>query len=149
MEIIARRKGGMLFWFVLMLISGIFCTVMGFNASTDKFGEIKFLASGIVLLLLGGVVCLLYLRTPRIVITYDDGKLSIGGREYKPSQITSVNYRRVRMKSGLCRWGAITIKIGEKTYRYTFVADVEGVHNRLIALIKEDVWEEGANAVKE
>ena len=36
-------------------------------------------------------------------------------------------------------WGKLTLVIGGESYSYSFVADVEEVHNRLIALMKEAV----------
>ena len=147
MEIIARRKGGLFFLYGLCSLSGVFFLAFSLmNTSLENYERIGNFLIGLTLLVTGLVICVLYLRTPKVVITYDGNKLSIGGQEYKPSQITSVNYRRARAKHTHYRWGSITVKISGKEYRYSFVADVEEVHNRLIALMKEAVWDEGANA---
>ncbi len=147
MEIIARRKGGLFFLYGFCGVVGVFFLVLALiGSSLEQYERIGDLLIGLTLLVTGLVICVLYLRTPKVVITYDGNKLSIGGQEYKPSQITSVNYRRARAKHTHYRWGSITVKISGKEYRYSFVADVEEVHNRLIALMKEAVWDEGANA---
>lgn len=147
MEIIARRKGGLFFLYGSCVVFGVFLSVFSLTGTLmENLRRVGNLLIGLTLLVTGLVICVLYLRTPKVVITYDGNKLSIGGQEYKPSQITSVNYRRTRAKHTHYRWGSITVKISGKEYRYSFVADVEEVHNRLIALMKEAVWDEGANA---
>ncbi len=150
MEIIARRKGGLFFLYGACSVIGVlFLAFALLSTSLEEYERIGDLLIGLTLIVAGLIICIFYLRTPKVVITYDGNKLSIGGQEYKPSQITSVNYRRARARHTHYLWGSITVKIGGKTYRYSFVANVEEVHNRLIALMKETVWEEGASAVKE
>ena len=147
MDIIARRKGGLFFLYGFCSLLGVFLLAFGLmNTSLENYERVGNLLIGLTALVTGLIICILYARTPKVAITYDGKKLCIGGEEYTPSQITSVNYKRAHARHTHYRWGSITVQVGGKEYRYSFVADVEEVHNRLIALMKEAVWEEGANA---
>ena len=68
----------------------------------------------------------------------------IKGKEYRPAQIASVNYKCAHSRHRSYRWGKLMLSIGGDSYSCNFVAEVEEVHNRLIALMKEAVWDEGA-----
>lgn len=147
MEIIARRKGGLFALYGLCFLVGVFAVVMaafGSKNAERKFEFLGYFPIGVMMIVVSLVICVNYLRTPSTIIVYKDKKLMIKGKEYTPTQITNVNYKCAHSRHHFYRWGKLMLTIGGESYSYNFVAEVEEVHNRLIALMKEAVWDEGA-----
>ena len=77
-----------------------------------------------------------FYRSPRVFIVYQDGKLFFEkeGTVYTPSEITEVHCQNYGTSSSTRTWGNLVIKVGEKQISYRSVAKVKEAAERLLAL---------------
>lgn len=141
MEVIARKRGGL---FGLYIFCAVFTLVLAAGGTVIIYFSDKHLANGIIILVFSLVAFAIsfkivndIVKTPQIIITYENGKLRCGNTEFSPSQIVNVEYRRAHARGISYGWGRIKIILQNTTVTYDYVADVEQVHNRLIQLMLE------------
>lgn len=150
MEVIARRKEGLLALYIAVAVVFIPLffgpyMMMHFVDSLDGnpwFYAMLFLGVvcvGIFIWVIVGII-----RTPRVAIAYENGKLYFGnGFSCTPQEITSVNYRRSHARGISYRWGRITVTLQGQTIKYDYIADVEYAHDRILQLMLEAKKKEG------
>ena len=135
-EVIARRKGGLLLLYGFCFLVGIGVVVSGLYQAKKpdgQAGEIIILG-GIILIVSSLIICISWLKTPKIVVVYDGERILLPKRSCLPSEITNVNYKCASARGVHYRWGKLIIFVNGQPYTYRFVADVEEAHDRLIAL---------------
>ena len=135
MEIIARRKNGVLVLYSIMSILGliVFVASAGLSGSSSSEAENRWIA-GLILMVVGGIICISVLRTPKIIIQYDGEHLILREGKFKINELGRVNYRRAHARGFHYSWGKIILALGGQEIVYNNVADVEQVHNRLMEL---------------
>ena len=123
MEVIARKEKMTLWTFVISIIAGV--VLLPFGGET--------LLSAILLLVIGAILGVLYLRQPQVMIAYDGEKLLFPQGRYAPSEIANVTYHHGRKLN--YRNGSLKVYMADgQVFSFHFVANVEEVHNRLFAL---------------
>lgn len=141
-EVIARKREGLLALYIVTLIF-VIAFIVGGNLSLRAVGN---WTAGIWLIfvleafLIGvcGWVLIGILRTPQVMITYENGKLYFAnGVECSPQEIASVNYRRAHARGISYRWGKLIVTVHGQEIKYNYVADVEQAHDRILALMLE------------
>ena len=130
MEIIARRKDSLLLLFGVITLFGVIATVV----SLQGFWDDKFAIGGIIIVVAGVILCARILRTPKEIIRYDGEFLILREGKYKIDQLSKINYRCMHIRGRYYHSGTLTLLLNGKEIVYDFVADVEEVHNRLMAL---------------
>ena len=135
MEIIARRKNGVLVLYSIMFILGLIVFVIsgGLSGSSSSEAENRWIA-GLILMVVGGIISISVLRTPKIIIQYDGEYLILREGKFKINELGRVNYRQAHARGIHYSWGKITLALGGQEIVYNNVADVEQVHNRLMEL---------------
>ena len=135
MEVIARRKNGVLVLYSIMSILGliVFMTSGGLSGSSSSEAENRWIA-GLILMVVGGIICISVLRTPKIIIQYDGEYLILREGKFKINELGRVNYHRAHARGLHYSWGKIILALGGQEIVYKNVADVEQVHNRLMEL---------------
>ena len=135
MEIIARRKNGVLVLYSIMFILGLIVFVIsgGLSGSSSSEAENRWIA-GLILMVVGGIISISVLRTPKIIIQYDGEYLILREGKFKINELGRVNYRQAHARGIHYSWGKITLALGGQEIIYNNVADVEQVHNRLMEL---------------
>ena len=135
MEIIARRKNGVLVLYSIISILGliVFVASGGLSGSSSSEAENRWIA-GLILMVVGGIICISVLRTPKIIIQYDGEYLILREGKFKINELGRVNYRQAHARRSHYSWGKIILALGGQEIVYKNVADVEQVHNRLMEL---------------
>lgn len=135
MEVIARRKNGVLVLYSIMFILGliVFLASGGLSGSSSSEAENRWIA-GLILMVVGGIICISVLRTPKIIIQYDGEYLILREGKFKINELGRVNYRQAHARGFHYSWGKIALALGGQEIVYNNVADVEHVHNRLMEL---------------
>ena len=141
MEVIAKRKNSLLWLYGGIAVLGLFMLVIGWNAAVEETlpgqpMDITPIVPGIILTLVGAIITALALLTPSKPICYDGQYLIFPkGEKYSVRQIKRINYKRAHAKYRQYKWGKLIIEIGDRKYKFNYIADVEGVQNRLIELL--------------
>lgn len=123
MEVIARKEKRTLWFFIFSMISGVLLLALHTYVPY----------SGILVLIMGGIVGFLYFRQPQVMIEYDGEKLIFPQGRYAPSEILNVTYYLGRKR--YLGNGSLKVYMTDgQVFSFAFVANVETVHNRLIEL---------------
>ena len=135
MEVIARRKNGLLLLYSIISSLGLIAFVKtgGFNGAYSSRTTYMW-SAGLALFVLGVIICIGILRTPKIIIQYDGEYLILREGKFKINELGRVNYRQAHARGIHYSWGKITLALGGQEIVYKNVADVEQVHNRLMEL---------------
>ena len=134
MEVIARRKNGLLFLFGAITLLGAIFTVLAVQGVFSDETEVKFFVGGLLMLIFGSILCIKVLRTPKIIIQYDGEYLFLREGKFHITQLSNVKYRLAHVRGVHHRWGELILQLNGKEIVYNNVADVEYVHSRLLAL---------------
>ena len=134
MEIIARKKSGLLLLYSFVILLGIFMGVLSVNLDEDSTERGFTLLGCVVIVIVGIIICVGILRTPKIIIQYDGEYLILREGKFRVNQLGRVNYRRANARAFHYSWGKIILALGGQEIVYNNVADVEQVHNRLMEL---------------
>ena len=134
MEIIARKKSGLLLLYSFVILLGIFMGVLSANLDGDSTERGFTLLGCVVIVVVGVVICVGILRTPKIIIQYDGEYLILREGKFRVNQLGRVNYRRAHARGIHYSWGKIILLLDGREIVYNNVADVEQVHNRLMEL---------------
>ena len=134
MEIIARKKSGLLLLYSFVILLGIFMGVLSANLDEDSTERGFTLLGCVVIVIVGIIICVSVLRTPKIIIQYDGEYLILREGKFRVNQLGRVNYRRAHARGIHYNWGKIILLLDGREIVYNNVADVEDVHNRLMEL---------------
>ena len=134
MEIIARKKSGLLLLYSFVILLGIFMGVLSANLDEDSTERGFTLLGCVVIVIVGIIICVGILRTPKIIIQYDGEYLILREGKFRVNQLGRVNYRRAHARGIHYNWGKIILFLDGREIVYNNVADVEDVHNRLMEL---------------
>ena len=134
MEIIARKKSGLLLLYAFVILLGIFMGVLSANLDEDSTERGFTLLGCVVIIIVGIIICVGILRTPNIIIQYDGEYLILREGKFKINELGRVNYHRAHARGFHYSWGKIILALGGQEIVYKNVADVEQVHNRLMEL---------------
>ena len=136
MEVIARRKNSLLVLYGIITLIGIIwlffaCRASLYESEIDKTGEILM---GAVISVIGVMICLNVLLTPKIIVCFDGENLILPQGRYAFSELSKVNYRRAHARGIHYNWGKLFLTINGREFSYNNVADVETAHDRLMEL---------------
>ena len=134
MEIIARKKSGLLLLYSFVILLGIFMGVLSANLDEDSTERGFTLLGCVVIVIVGIIICVGILRTPKIIIQYDGEYLILREGKFRVNQLGRVNYRCAHARGIHYNWGKIILLLDGREIVYNNVADVEDVHNRLMEL---------------
>ena len=134
MEIIARKKSGLLLLYAFVILLGIFMGVLSANLDEDSTERGFTLLGCVVIIIVGIIICVGILRTPNIIIQYDGEYLILREGKFRVNQLGRVNYRCAHARGIHYKWGKIILLLDGREIVYNKVADVEDVHNRLMEL---------------
>ena len=134
MEIIARKKSGLLLLYSFVILLGIFMGVLSANLDEDSTERGFTLLGCVVIVIVGIIICVGILRTPKIIIQYDGEYLILREGKFRVNQLGRVNYHRAHARGFHYSWGKIILLLDGREIVYNNVADVEDVHNRLMEL---------------
>ena len=134
MEIIARKKSGLLLLYSFVILLGIFMGVLSANLDEDSTERGFTLLGCVVIIIVGIIICVGILRTPNIIIQYDGEYLILREGKFRVNQLGRVNYRCAHARGIHYKWGKIILLLDGREIVYNNVADVEDVHNRLMEL---------------
>ena len=134
MEIIARKKSGLLLLYSFVILLGIFMGVLSANLDEDSTERGFTLLGCVVIVIVGIIICVGILRTPKIIIQYDGEYLILREGKFKINELGRVNYHRAHARGIHYKWGKIILLLDGREIVYNNVADVEYVHNRLMEL---------------
>ena len=143
MEVIARRKGGLVALYTVVLLVCALLFGIGAWATATAEDTVPFLVGLQIFfgLLLVGIclwVIIGYIRTPEVAVCYEGGNLHFAGKyTCSPSEVTSVNYKRATARGITYRWGKLYVTAGGRTYTYNYIADVEYAHDCILQLMLE------------
>lgn len=137
MEVIARRNEGIrsfasfvIGFSVFLFAFGILNLCMGLDLWNILRSAI-FIAQAITFFVMYAYIRRSYNQTREEIIIYDGTHLICPDGSFLLSELHDVTYKRMR------GWGTIELYINGVKHSYSFVADVEKVHNRLIQLKAE------------
>ena len=108
--------------------------VLSANLDGDSTERGFTLLGCVVIVVVGVVICVGILRTPKIIIQYDGEHLILREGKFKINELGRVNYRRAHARGFHYSWGKIILLLDGREIVYNNVADVEDVHNRLMEL---------------
>ena len=134
MEVIARKKRGLLLLYSLVVIATIALGILSVGLDDDSTEKGFMLIGCVIIAIVGLVICVGILRTPNIIIQYDGEYLILREGKFKVNQLGRVNYHRAHARGIHYSWGKIILLLNGQEIVYNNVADVEQVHNRLMEL---------------
>ena len=134
MEVVARKKEGLLPLFIILLAVGT-VTLSG-GIVCLAFGGYT-LIPGIVLTCLASVAVIFiaigwirWVKTPSVIITVEGNEMQLAAGRYALSDILNVTYRCPLKTS----WGRLCVELKNKTVSCDFVEDVVETQQALISL---------------
>lgn len=133
MEVIARRKDSLLMLYGIITLIGLGVMIATLGGGV-RDTEPRWFASGIVLFVVGAIICINILRTPKIIISFDGENLILPQGRYALNELSKVNYRRAHARGIQYGWGKLFLTIDGRQFSYNNVAEVETVHDRLMEL---------------
>lgn len=135
MEEVVARKANMIPGSVVCMVFGLIILLGGviLGVQVNESGAIVIgVVVGLILLATGGFLLFGYLRTPRNLITYKEGKLYFNdGTAYYPHEVTYVLVRLTRSYGVVNPTGGIDITVAGRIIKYKNVEKVKMVQQRL------------------
>ena len=139
-EVIARRTGAArpmyfcaaLFGVALLIASAFF---MGKDGSYASW--VIFIVVGALVAVLGAVYFVKAMRTPDVICEREGDHILFLGKNIPLKDILNVRCRRAHCRYRDYGWGKLMVDYAGGSIGSDFVADVEAVHDRLIALMRE------------
>lgn len=149
MELIARKKDGIVPAYILVGIGGLALIIYGitwFNKAVSV--TLVSLIGGLCLI----AICVFYIvkisKTPEEIIRFDGEKLYFPEGSYYPDQIEKVHYHQAHARGfRYYSWGKLSVYFADKVLEYCFVEDVQDVHNRLLQLKMENIRKQNADDI--
>lgn len=142
MEEVVAKKANMLPGFIVVavvaaLLIGVGC---GIGFSTGEDGVI-FLGAGVggILAIFAAVQIVLYVRRPKNLITYCDGKFTfVGGVTCEPHEIKHVLLKLTRSRYGVVQsTGGMVITVGNDKIKINYIDHVKEAEERLSQICNE------------
>lgn len=147
MEILAQKKRGTAWPYVIFIIIGAFSltsaagmfiaflSFMGRQAVIPAASLITLVVAGIFLIIFGIVFLLRIKRSPDC-ITLSGNQVDLGnGLIVSIRQITDVDYREDRARYRTYSWGTLTVYLENQKLNYYFIADVRHARDKIMDLI--------------
>lgn len=142
MEIIAEKKKGLLgiYVFALVLSVGLFGGLLigvCLSKSSQSRTVVIALLAVLGVLLIGACIWIIVgiVRTPKTPILYEKGNLHFADGFVCPvREVTRVDCRCASSENVVYRWGKLTVRVGERTYTYRNIAEVERARDRILEL---------------
>lgn len=147
MEVLAKKKHGLPWMYLIFVILGAFCLIvatamfiaflsfMGVQGLIAALPLIMLVAVGIFLIVLGIISLLRIKRTPDC-ITLCGNRVDLGnGLTVDISQITRVDYREARARYSTYRWGTLTVYLENQKIDYCYYEDVQYSRDKILQLM--------------
>lgn len=143
-EVIARRTGAArpmyfcaaLFGVALLIVSVLFMgQADGETGQSVTWGLL--IVAGVLVAVLGTVYFVKAMKTPDVICEREGDHILFLGKNIPLKDILNVRCRRAHSRYGDYGWGKLTVDYAGGSIGSDFVADVEAVHDRLIALMRE------------
>lgn len=130
MDIIARKRGGVGFMYLVCALVGLILTASAF---IDMGEMLPLLILGIPLTVISTYIFISYLALPYNVITLDkDNKLHLPkGVTLVLTDLLDVSYVRASARSIQYKWGSLLLTAKQGKFKYGYIADCEEVAKRL------------------
>ena len=143
-EVIARRTGSARPMYLLSAILGVailIVSVLFMWQEDSRTGQSVtwglLIVAGVLVAVLGAVYFVKAMRTPDVICEREGDHILFLGNTIPLKDIINVRCRRAHSRYGAYRWGSLTVEYAGGSVKCDFVAEVENVHDRLIALLRE------------
>ena len=137
MDVIARKKNGLIPLFVIFLTlgalivgGGVVCFVMG---NYSILPAIILTVLGAAIIALGAFCWLKWKKLPQEIVCVGEGKIQLPEGMYALNDVLNVSYR-CPLGALKVRWGRLYIEFENKVFAYGFVEDVAETQKALLAL---------------
>lgn len=147
MEILAQKKQGKPWQYIVFVVMGVFClvvTTIMFVAYLSLIGRrivyvilplLMMVALGIAFIVIGIISSARVKKTPDC-ITLNGNQVDLGnGLTVSLSQITRVDYREARARYYTYRWGTLTVYLENQKIDYYYYDDVQYARDRIMQMI--------------
>ena len=141
MEVIARKKSGLMPLFIscivlgaLCISGGVVCFVLG-NYSIVP--AIVLTVLGVAVIALSAFCLWKWKKMPTEIVCVEEEKLQLPEGRYALNEISNVSYR-CPLATLKVRWGKLYIEVGGKVFAYGFVEDVAETQQMLLSLRLSD-----------
>ncbi len=143
-EVIARRTGAarpMYFFAALFGVAVLIVSVLFMWQEDSKTGQSVtwglLIVVGLLVAVLGAVYFVKAMRTPDVICEREGDHILFLGKNIPLKDILNVRCRRAHCRYCDYAWGKLMVDYAGGSIGSDFVADVEAVHDRLIALMRE------------
>ena len=137
MDVIARKKKGLMPLFIVMLAlgaliigGGVVCFVMG---GYSILPAIILTVLGVAMIALGAFCWWKWKKLPEEIVCVGEGKIQLPEGVYALNDLLNVSYRCPLGALKVC-WGKLYIEFENKVFAYGFVEDVAETQKALLAL---------------
>ena len=138
-EEIVARKANYIPIYIFIMVLGLAVAITGMIANIDLAKEyddwtvlLFFLGVGLVIIAAGIIGLIVYLKMPKVFITYKDGKLHFSdGTECYPYEIEHVLINLTRTNGILSSAGGLVITVRGRKIKYNNVKKIKAVEDRL------------------
>ena len=135
MEEVVAKKANLIPGYVILIVLGVVFAILGivFYVNEYEIGAVIVSAAVGVFMLVAGIIGLvLYCKSPKIYITYKDGKLHLlDGPECYPLDGTDVLIKLTRTNGIVSPTGGLVLTVGGRRIEYKNVYKVKDVQYRL------------------
>ena len=143
-EVVARRAGSVRAVYLIAALVGVALLALSAAFLANAGGEpwlivawVIFLVAGVLVAVLGVRYFVKAMRTPEIICEREGDRIVFLGEQIPLKDLLNVRCRRAHSRYGAYRWGSLTVEYAGGSVKCDFVAEVENVHDRLIALLRE------------
>ena len=136
MEIIATRKKGLVYIYIISLILSLFITLAGIISMKENLFNIFLVICGLIMLIFSVYMIIDILKTPKIAIKYnsDNYTLIVYQNTINLKDITFVEYRRARAKHIQYKWGTVIITTPYSKVICKYIKNCEYVAKKIYSL---------------
>ena len=138
-EVIARRTGGVRPMYLISTILGVAILIVAaffLGKDEDAFTWGMLVVAGLLVAVLGAVYFVKTMKTPDVICEREGENILFLGNTIPLKDIINVRCR-AHHRYGTYGWGKLMVDYAGGSIGSDFVADVEAVHDRLIALMRE------------
>lgn len=147
MEILAKKKQGKPWMYIMMIISGVICIILsvvfliiGFKLAGSK-GLLMMLpliipfSLGVAIITVNSINILKIQRSPE-QITLSGNRIDLGnGYIVNINQITDVDYREARARYSTLSWGTLTVYVENQKLNFYYIENVRHARDRIMQFI--------------
>lgn len=133
-EEIVARKANLIWIYALIMAFGLAVMILGIflNFSYDWTVMLFFLGIGLIFIAVGVIGLVVYLKMPKVYITYKDGKLHFAdGTECYPHEIEHVLFNLTRTYGIESSMGGLVVTVHGRKIKYNNVKKIKAVESRL------------------